>query len=673
MYNLDNHINHISNEFIEEAKNSPNLLLDMASMEKYLAESYSNRIFIEMLQNADDAKSKKFSIIKKGTTLQFMNDGRAFNEKDVRSICRSGASEKIRGENIGYRGVGFKSTLNLSNEIFVQSNGTVFCFSSQKTRKALGIKEEQNVPKIRIPFIVPENEYSNYDIESTNIDYNNTFYYRDVNQYILTSEIGNLNKNDFVFLKHIENIKINIDDFNFEIKIVRNGEKVSILTDIEKTEWKVIGHDFAKIAFYMNDNEIMESNINDNFYHAYLPTNEKCCYMIKINGDFSTDPSRKHITMDKMTTEILEKIAENIFNYIKNCIKNDVKNLGAIFNIFKFKKSFTPINDYLSTALEKLLKSKWIETKDYSIISPEDLYKKPIFLNDREWHIILRNESNAMGTSLNYSDEICSILYKYLDDFAMKQLTTEQWIELLSNESIIQDMPLDSLQKIYLNFIKEARNNNLLNEVEYNFNDLVIKDEQNIQKLIDIPDNIKYEFFNKIKNSLTQSECEWVEKNFKLSELTNNSSNHIEQLAVLKSSNKIDSNHNFVKPMYKWRNAEQHCILYEESLGNVARDVSKQNLGYDVISKDRYGNTRYIEVKFLKNKTSSFSITNNEYTTAHDLNDNYYLCLIYSKGDKLYFEYIQNPIKVLKFQKVVRQWEWICEEFSGDVTSFNLE
>lgn len=36
---------------------------DMAAMEKYMAESYGERIFIELLQNADDANSTKIKVL----------------------------------------------------------------------------------------------------------------------------------------------------------------------------------------------------------------------------------------------------------------------------------------------------------------------------------------------------------------------------------------------------------------------------------------------------------------------------------------------------------------------------------------------------------------------------------------------------------------------------------
>ena len=59
----------INSAFIAEAKNSPALLADMAAMEKYMSESYSGRIIVELLQNADDARSSRVYITEGHSTM----------------------------------------------------------------------------------------------------------------------------------------------------------------------------------------------------------------------------------------------------------------------------------------------------------------------------------------------------------------------------------------------------------------------------------------------------------------------------------------------------------------------------------------------------------------------------------------------------------------------------
>ena len=117
----------------------------------------------------------------------------------------------------------------------------------------------------------------------------------------------------------------------------------------------------------------------------------------------------------------------------------------------------------------------------------------------------------------------------------------------------------------------------------------------------------------------------------------------------------------------RWRSAEQQCIEIESFFGNKAIDVSKRNLGYDIESLTPKGVKRYIEVKLISNNNNSFSITNNEYTAAHQYGDDYFICLIKdAKGDSQAI-YIQNPLRNLNFEKRIRQWEWYCDQFSGDV------
>ena len=128
-------INKISEDFLKEAKFSPKMLEDLAAMEKYMSESYDGRTFIELLQNADDAKAKRVVAFAIEDTLIVANDGRKFNDEDIVSICRSGASNKQRGENIGYRGVGFKSATTLSRNNNSFSRNLFYIFKIDVCKK----------------------------------------------------------------------------------------------------------------------------------------------------------------------------------------------------------------------------------------------------------------------------------------------------------------------------------------------------------------------------------------------------------------------------------------------------------------------------------------------------------------------------------------------------------
>jgi len=93
----------VRDELLSEAKRSPGLLADLANLERYVAETYSARSFIELLQNADDAGAKRFLVMQDGDRLICANDGRPFSCNDFYSLCRSASSDKKRGQSIGYR------------------------------------------------------------------------------------------------------------------------------------------------------------------------------------------------------------------------------------------------------------------------------------------------------------------------------------------------------------------------------------------------------------------------------------------------------------------------------------------------------------------------------------------------------------------------------------------
>ena len=162
-------IKSISESFMQEALSSPRMLEDLAAMEKYMSESYDGRTFVELLQNADDAGASRIKVFSINGALVVANDGRPFNENDIMAICRSGASSKQRGSNIGYRGVGFKSATTISTEIVIYSAGAYFTFSKSVCAQALH-KSEDKVPTVRIPFSYKESDLDEKLVEAIEVE-----------------------------------------------------------------------------------------------------------------------------------------------------------------------------------------------------------------------------------------------------------------------------------------------------------------------------------------------------------------------------------------------------------------------------------------------------------------------------------------------------------------------
>ncbi len=71
----------------------------------------------ELLQNADDAGATQAEIRIENGTFVFSHNGNDFDQEQFASLCRFGFSNKRRLHTIGFRGVGFKSTFSLGDEV----------------------------------------------------------------------------------------------------------------------------------------------------------------------------------------------------------------------------------------------------------------------------------------------------------------------------------------------------------------------------------------------------------------------------------------------------------------------------------------------------------------------------------------------------------------------------
>ena len=71
----------------------------------------------ELLQNADDAGATEAAVDLQDGKLVFTHNGEDFTAEHFASLCRFGYSNKRALHTIGFRGIGFKSTFSLGDEV----------------------------------------------------------------------------------------------------------------------------------------------------------------------------------------------------------------------------------------------------------------------------------------------------------------------------------------------------------------------------------------------------------------------------------------------------------------------------------------------------------------------------------------------------------------------------
>ena len=683
---LRNIIEKVSIEFITEANSSPNLLEDMAAMEKYMSESYSGRIFAELLQNADDCDSKKILLLKHEEHVVFANDGRCFNQDDVVSICRSGASFKKRGSTIGYRGIGFKSTAYMTKEIIIYSDNTYFTFSKAICSKVLG-KSEDKIPTVRIPFLVenPEQNFMSLIDSLSRQGYNTVFIFKNANTELFLEELNDISNGYFIFLRNICQCEIFVNSFKKIYSIDRQSNNyrsyVNIKGDINE-DWLVVRSDVASIALKQKEGRLVACDDSEAVYHCYLPTYDKMAFPIKANADFSTDPSRKHITNDEITEKALHSIADLLFQIMNDTLNSDYNDDYSYFPVIltqpgSFSRANTQLKERLKT---RVLSEKWLSLNDGTYISADEYAMLPDWLEDSEKNLIRQKSKlvNDLSVNMNTYKKIIGV-DTFLSQYTTRTFTVDDFISILEDVDFASSINSGTSGKILAHIIKAGKSAQYIRGQSYKYSDIVINTDSGIKSLGEVSKSKNIEMTKEVKEVISQiassDDIAWFAEKESIPE----NALRIEPIetpieeAIIVEPFQYAVRKPIRPAVSKWRSAEQQCVEFEKHIGNNAIDVSRQNVGYDVDSTTPSGKKRYIEVKLLPSTGGAFTMTNNEYTAAHQYGEDYYVCLVTQSDNAVRMLYICDPLKSLSFEKRIRQWEWYCEKYNGTEYTIDVE
>lgn len=661
-------------ELLNEAKSSPNLLSDLAGLEIYLAESYHNRSFIELLQNADDAGANKFKIIHYGSELYIANNGRDFNKNDIESICRSAASNKVKGEKIGYRGIGFKSVVGYANEIHIVSGSLEMTFSRNKT--LYEIPDATKVPLIRVPHHIDPSERLKFEPIISNLKsegFTTFFIFSGTISNLLSKEFELFPHRSILFLNNVDNVEI-IGEYSnktlvYKNQLAENEYLMKMVSNDLISYWRKSSFGSSSLVFCLENNSVVKLSKEDAYIHAFLPTDELNGTGILINGNFSTDPSRRHIIYDSETERSVELCGEHINNLMElNLRENNGIGLVAAMipyddpRVLQYKnKTFLHHllekmkNGKNNIFASKLLSPSWLNVKDFkeiaSALQIETIESQYYGLDG-----FIAFAKYMGAKEIGFVDFVKIINSVEISTIGCAQITNYLCTALLTYKIT------NELDFIDLNLILSNNNRislSTLNSASYTIDESFL--------------SLVYEI------GLTESEFKQVLRKF-----APNYSNHINQLNSdldLKNviSKDIVKNHviseimEATKNANRWRSAEEICLNILNGLGYKLEDVSKQNIGYDLDGFDPNNIPIQIEVKSIVFPGQKFKLTNNEIALAQEKQDTYNIAVV-RQSDK-YFEIalISNPVKALKLNRQCVQWIWECDSYDYKPIKYLIE
>lgn len=679
---VSNIVDEIHNMFLLEARNSPLLFNDLANMENYISESYAGRSLIELIQNADDALASSFLVEQASGVFFVANDGRFFNEEDLLSLCRSGSSTKKRNsDTIGFRGIGFKSVVNYSRLVHLISGNIRLTFSKELTSEELG--KTTSCPLVRVPHVYAGSKHQS-KVDSLLSQGYTTIFIFEVLDDSFCKELTDFSCDYLIFLKHLKNVKIVSASTSQSFLISRDNlgdgeEKVSISdTNTVPVSWILLRDNAVEgvtAAVKFDGKTGVPADASESVLHSFLPTRDFLSFGLKLNGDFSTDPSRTRIVRDAETLNTIEKCAELLTSLIGKVLLDGDDPFG-LANILK-DASVNPlssikgetINDSVVLSIKKHV---GLFLKSYS--NGKQIVLQPNGITDEDFDRIT-SSSDLCGFGCKHDKAIPGIV-KFLSNMGVKQLSSAQCLEAMRTI----ECSSTTRSSVVASTIKETRFGLSGKEKDLILNAKLFEFENGVYPISENPDGIVSEVFEgSIKEQLTSSgDYPAFIKRIGLKETVsaiNQQEAKVEHSLADGTIKAQGATFGQKKALKKWRTVEMNVAEALKGMQNITsvRDVSFQNTGYDLEAICADGSSRYYEVKSIDSLGDPVSLSNNEYSTASIYKDKYYLAIVSQKACEISFFFIKNPTDCLTFEKRVTRWDWICTNYEGELITFRLE
>ena len=119
----------------------------------------------ELLQNANDAGATEAAVEISNGEFIFSHNGEDFNEEQFASLCRFGFSNKRTLHTIGFRGVGFKSTFSLGDEVRLVTPTLSVAFRKERFTEPVWTESPRTVDGRTEIRVVIQNERVQQELE----------------------------------------------------------------------------------------------------------------------------------------------------------------------------------------------------------------------------------------------------------------------------------------------------------------------------------------------------------------------------------------------------------------------------------------------------------------------------------------------------------------------------
>jgi len=656
------------------------LIRELAGLEGYIAETYAQRSLSELFQNSDDCGSTEVGIFRISDYLVYANNGRVFSSIDFESLCKSASSSKVRGKSIGYRGIGFKSVVNICTNVIVASGDLRCAFDRVRTASLLQCSSD--VPLVRVPHQLTTSEKSICNEVLQNFpNYSTYFILGGLNEGSINQEFSSLSPEHFLFLRNLSNVSIKLlggsNKLNLGIERLQAATPVNpvlsvtnvvVSSDLQQSlsRWSVVTKNDVSIAAKTVDDVPSRVQKQEALLHAYLPTQTISGIGARVNADFSTDPSRTRLKYDSTTEEAISKVASLATDIIAelSAFPDSLYWRGFVDSLIPypdFKILELQGNKFCTSLLPelKLTNTESNENSQGLVIWP-DIYKE------------IESISAKLPPTLNVFLPIAASFAdakRFLDIIGAQKLPILVVLEhhrspinyidphlcpTFLRNAVDEGVDLKSLDSIYAfvcNDMKVVCPREILEKeltLDQGFVTALGEKFLSHRRAKDLLEGVGFceeHFGNSFKKGVSGVD---ISSLVQRSGVIPGEVVPQRDLTTKVNTRILDDETKRRYGIQNWRLSEEIVAYYYRSQGLKVIDVSQANKGYDLeVLGD---STRLcVEVKDIKDSVKGFALTQNEFNEAVVLGETYILALVRRGQDEsLEIMIIENPHKSLQ-------------------------
>jgi hypothetical protein len=376
--------------------------------------------------------------------------------------------------------------------------------------------------------------------------------------------------------------------------------------------------------------------------HSFTPTVEFSGAYIKVNGDYTTDPSRKRIDLDDQSHAAFQDVVNIIYRKMLSIFNGKLIRKGFFSPFVDIKERDSRFRKILYESLSERFSKEILCDDVTGNIRFSDIRLRPDWLDYEDYERLCCSSLTHISKDLLLSNLNLVELLKSLDT---KSLTLQEVLERVN----LCNISLTGMAQIFVKVIKQYRYDLDPDRVKFlrTVKLFPVDDAKLSADQVQPSDQLCISFTRYVFENIDESDARSVLRKLGIdcsskSVLPKNNKVVSTEAPTLSpnSSGKSDSSsprQNDLPKKFraepaikKWRNAEQNLAEYLRSLNGVlsVSDVGQANLGYDLEVVRADGSKFYVEVKSVSSFSEPFKITSNEYATAHRYTDQYCIALV---------------------------------------------